>query len=800
MSARALLLAALLLAPLAAAASGEPEPFPWSPYNTGAPVQAVSLSAEGTTVAAGLGPPPAPNAGTIQPGVPRVVTTDLAILDLGAGFAMSGTDSDNKPEGRAFAAVSRDGSTVVSVGNDTLPNAQAPRPTIPDDPTNPSPPATPTASEKQMRLFYQRAPAGANFSAGRAANLTAWLEGRPVGLAVSDDGLRVAVALQTASGFSVRGYRLTGNDLAMTFEHRSAGEARGLAASGDLVRVFAAVMVPDANTTRAGLLLYTGGSTPSGSWYDPGPANTTARAVAASRDGARVALGTGDGRLLLFDGHAPAQPLAALTVGGAADAVGPLAVSEDGRRVSAASGRNLTHLDGAGAVLWRANLSAPSAGLALNRTGELLLAAVPPEGLLAFGDQGPQVLWRNAGDARAVSVTARGDAFAFGRGSLVLAMRIPRNLSLEHASGGDEAPLKPVKAGESVTWDLNVRNHGAAPEVVRLSGPDGLGLGLSFDPPEAYVRPGETRRVAVTAHAAPDFTGGRIFNLTAVSLSSEARDETTLTVALQTAANVTLLLDTRELTARANETTTLLLGIQNRGNRDAAVGIQARQNVTAGAPWDVRVDPPSLTLAPSSLTTVRVQVTPPADVPNGTAMTLTLRLEGEGVSDQATVTMRINPVTGIEVRARPHIQFVQPGKAAHYNITVKNTGSLPRQFEAWYDLLPVEGVAPRAWAVDMATSEFRLDAGATRTIPVRILAPADVTPSDRVAVRISARMIPLNDTEAPLLGNVTLFANGEAPVPTPGTEGGGSAIPGAGLPLAALAAVAAALALRRRRA
>ena len=788
---------ALLLAPAALAA--DPEPLPWSPYNaTSGAVVAVALAAEGTTLAAALGPPVlAPNVGA----TPRVVLTDLAILDLGVGFAQNGTTYANPPLGRSHVAVSRDGTSVASLGIDT----KAPPPPDPNSPPLPNPddPNAPGApSERALRLVHQRAPAGGNFSSGPARDSSAYLDGTAVALLVSDNGNRVAVATQEPGFLSIWAYHVTGSGLSLGARYRAEGNVSGLAGDGALTRLYAAATVPQGNGTRgAVLVLPFGQAAPTTSYADASAANTTMRSVAASRDGNLLAAGTAAGRLLVFDatggvlGEPRVLPLSP-------DPVFPLVVSEDGQRVAAASGRNLTHADvsaGGLRAVWKAVTPSPATSLSYNRTGGLLAATVPGEGVVAYGEGGPEVVWRNAGAAVSVSLNAAGDVVAFGRNSLVVAMRIPRGLALEHAAGGDNGPLRLVKPGGNATWELVVRNTGAAPEMVVLHGPSEPSLRLYVDPAVAYVRPGESKRVTLVAEALPSFVGGRTFNLTALSVTSSARDDTTVRVGLQTQANVSLRLNETELTVTPGEPVTLLVGIQNNGTRDAAVGIRATQRVTAGAPWEVVLDPASLTLAPASRTTVRVVVTPPEDVANGTSLALTLSLEGQDVSDSATVTLRINPTVGLEVNALGRVRFIKPGEVGAYNVTVTNTGSLPGTFGAYYDLIPPEGATPRAWTVEMSTAPFELAPGASRTIPVGIRAPFDVTPADRVSVRVTAQLEALNDTGAPLLGNVTLFANGEAPVPTAGTGAGDSGIPGPA-PLVLVAALACLALLRRRRA
>ena len=97
----------------------------------------------------------------------------------------------------------------------------------------------------------------------------------------------------------------------------------------------------------------------------------------------------------------------------------------------------------------------------------------------------------------------------------------------------------------------------------------------------------------------------------------------------------------------------------------------------------------------------------------------------------------------------------------------------------------------------MDASPHLLQPAASTTLAVKVFAPPDATPSDRVSVFILARSIPELQNETVVQSNLTLFANAVAPKPTTTTPAG-IAIPGFEV-VAVVLAMAASIVLRPRR-
>lgn len=779
------LLAVSLLLPLSPlAAAAPPTPQPWPPHNAVSDARDVAIG--GLTVAAALAPPSTPT-----PGQPSNTNADLAILDVENGFAKNGTQSGIVGQanvvayGRNFTAVSADGLTVVSVGLDPT---QLNIGSVANQPP-------------KVRLSFNKLSGATRWSPGAAeANGSVVLgEGIPIGLAVSENGARVVVATQLAGEMLVNAYTLGGSSLVQQFTYRAPGNVSAIAATPDLDTIAVAGQQPEGNDTHAALLtLPFSSGVPAQSHFDRTLNGSSFTSVGIARDGSRVVAGDARGQLHVATGGSMAQPLG---LPGASGAVTGVLVAEDASRIAAIVGSSLVMLDGTTAppaVLYNATHAAGVTDFTGNRTLGLVVLAVNNTGLVGYGDLGAAPLWTLPGAYTRAAVSQDGGYVATAvRGNLSV-LRVPRAISLQHEAGGDGAPAKPVKPQGSVTFPLTVRNDGAAVERVRFEFERELDLTLVADPPVVAVAPDQTARVNVTVTTGPLFAGTRSFNVTAVSLTSGIRDDATLTLQLRDIPDVRFLYnDSTDIAMKPGESRLVVLGVSNGGASDAAVGIRATQAVTKGSPWDVSLDPASLTMAPNSVTTVRVNVKAPEGAEDGTSNALHFTLEGANVSDDVTITFRINPTLGVTVDAAGRVKFVEPGGIAYYNVTITNTGSLPRRFEAFYDATPQGG---KSWAIDMETSTFLLQPGASRTIPVRIFSPQDAAANvDRVSVLVRARSFPEVANETLAEGNVTLFANAVEPKPTTTTTPTGDTIPGPAAGVVLFAIVAVALLHRRRR-
>lgn len=787
---RAALLAALLLAPLflTVASGGTPTPKPWSPYDAVTEVVDVALASEGTTAAVALAKPvetpTTPTTPTIPttPGgtTPRVATGDLAIFDTDNGFAYNGSGNTGVPQGRQLVAVSRDGLAIASVGLDT--------------PTAGVPGLTP-GQALATKVYHQRIAAGQRWAPDRGAtNVSLFVVGNATDLLLSPDGNRIVLALNDNGQFLVRGFTVGAAGISEAFTFRQTGRVFDLGATNDLAHIAVAASLPEGNETHGALFHLGFSGNLLGTLYERSFNGSAIVAAGATPDG-RVIGGDTRGRLLYANAR---NELVPYELPGATTNVTQLHVAAGGARLVAAAGPVLAmyNVTSTPSLIWNATLDGAVSDVALNHTGGTVLVAANGTGIVGFGDDDATQMWRFPGVARAVAVNAAGTMAAYSQRGVVSVVNIPRTISFEFPGGAKTGPAKPIKPLGSTTIELDVRNSGAGLERVEFVGPRELDLTLTPQESVVAVAPGESRRVSFIATAGRSFSGTSAFNVTARSLTSGAMDNVTVALELQTATNVTLVLNgTDDVTVLPGERHDILLGVINNGSRGVGLGLRATQQVSGGPAWNVTLEPSSFTLAPNTITTVRASVVPPADVQNGTSNAVTFTLEGANISDTVRVTFRINPTLGVEANAAGRVKFVEPGKVADYNVTVTNTGSLPRAFEAFFQATPVGG---KNWAVDMDTSRFRLEPGVTRTIPVRIFAPADATPTDRVGVLIVARTIPELANETVMQSNVTLYANAVEPRPTTTTPTT-NPLPGPGVVAVLVTALLLSTALRHRR-
>lgn len=740
---RGALLALLLLLPiLPAAEAGVPAPPEWSPWTAPQTVTALALADNGATIAAGLGAYNAQSdCSPTQTGCTPVNAPtdlyDLAVLTLQDGVVARADDAaqEGTPQGRPHVAVSADGTTIASFGYSRSVG---------------SPVSAPV-------LYYNRAANGNDWSVP-GTNITRFVEGDAVGIAVSADGRRVALVLHNAGNMSIRGYSFQNGILSQAFDHVTPGRPHALAASADLSRLAVVGVVPVGGFNRSAVLTvpFSSGGVES-PYYLPEGVNVTR--VALSSDGQRVAAGGSNGTLLLFRGSAAFPPPETLDVGNAT--VGAVAFSGDGRRLAVGTDTLLRVFSAGDAGVqpaWDVALSSPPRAMDLNHTGGILLLG-SREGVFAYNEEGGQ-MWKLNGDTSAVGVNADGSAIAYAQRRLVFAASVPRGLALTLPGGVETMPPKTIPPGGSGDYTLSVYNPGAAAERVVFTGPDDLDVAIDFQPADLLVNPGETRSVTATVRPGTSLqAGSRGFNVTAHAITSGLSDDTTLNFTIAPIADVSLFLNVTEVLAKQGETSDLLMEVRNQGTKAVALSLRADQEVTAGQPWNVTVDPTSFTLNPNSKTTVRVSVTPPRNAANGTSNTITYLLEGAEVSDRAVVTYRINPEIGIEVIPSARVKYIDAGQSDTFNITVKNTGSLPRRFEVYYDINETSG---RSWGIDMPLEPFRLEPSGSRTVTIKVTVPVEARPPDYLKFTVTARLLPEGD-EPVVQDSVPIFANAQEP-------------------------------------
>lgn len=793
MKLRGIVLVALLLAPLLPlAASAPPSPTAWSPFTASSDVVDIAIAGSGRAVAAALAAPVQTPTGTGN--VATSAPADLAIFDSQTGFAYNGSGNSGAPppapaadtkdvaQGRLFTAVSRDGSSIASVG-------------LVGVPTGPGVGPVPAPTTTTTKLYYQRISPGTTWLPSTSAtNVSLYTTGTPTNLIISPDGTRVAGVFNEQGKFVLRAWSFSGSTLnqALTFEQ--SGKANDLAATFDFQHLVVAAEIVELNETHGALYHFTFDGTRPETLYERSFNGSTLVSAGITPD-LRLVAGDGRGRLLYADRTTSFTPV---EVPGAVGNV-TLKVSQDGSRVvTAMTGGSLAVFDtrSTPSLIWNASAGGEVIDISLNKTGAMFAVAVNGTGAVAYGDNSSAPLWKFNGVSRAVAMNEEGTLVAYGLRTTVSVATIARTMAFEFAGGSKVAPAKPVKPLGTATFDVNLRNSGAGLERVRFQIAQNLDVVVVADSPIVAIEPGATRVVTFSATVGSTFSGTRSFNISAVAISSGAVDNVTVTLQPQTTTAVSLVLNgTSEVRVLAGQRTDVVIGVVNNGTRDAALGIRATQTPSVGGPWNVTLDPPSFTLAPNTITTVRVSVTPPADAVNGTADTVVLTLEGPEVSDSAQIIFRINPTLNVAIDANGRVKFVEPGKAAFYNVTVTNAGSLPRQFEAFFQATPTGG---KSWAVDMDTSRFLLTPGASKTIPVKIFAPADATPSDRVSVFVTARSITELANETVVQANLTLYANAVAPQPT-STTPAGNGIPGVELVVMLGAVVALSVVLRGRR-
>lgn len=775
--ARALLLVVLLAATLLPQANAAiPTPASWSPWTAPQNVNAIALADEGRTIAAALaaytgssGCPPTQSGCT--PVSDPSARYDLGVLTVDQGFVAPNFDNtdDLRPGGRTHVAVSADGSSIASIGLDASTSL--------------------SISVVVPKLYYARAAAGNNWTAA-GPNQTAEIAGTPVGVAISHDGNRVVALTDNGGNISLRGYTFTNGVLLQAFHFFEPGRPQALATDRALSHILIASVEATGAVNRTTLRYTTFESVSSHTpYYGPDAANFTR--VAMSDDGLRFAAGSTDGTVSFFRGIGAPETL---TMGANVDR---LAISGDGLRFAVGANTTLRAYD-VGATLTEAynrTTASPVRDLEFNRTGDVLAVAAS-DGVTALGATGAQ-FWKLAGDTSGVDLNANASAIAWTTRNLVFTSTLLRNFTLAQTGNVDTTPAKVIAPGESGTFALLVRNSGALPERIAFETPSDVGADITFEPATLLVDPEQTATVTATVTPRAQASGGRTFNVTARSVTSGLTDDTTLAYTIAQIADVRLFLNVSEVLAVPGQTSDLLLEVLNEGTKSVAASLRVQQSVSAGPEWSVVVEPvTSFTISPLSKTTLHLKVTPPEGAANGTSNTVTYVLEGTEVADEVRVVYRINPTLGVDLRASGAVKYIDAGQSDTFNVTVTNTGSLPRRFELYYDTNETSG---KSWRIEVPEEPFILQPLQNRTFAIRVTVPTDARPPDRLMFMVTAALIP-EGTEAVVKDYVHIYANAQEP-PTPDEEDKtDDLIPSPPVPIAAAAVALAALLLRRRRA
>ncbi len=467
--------------------------------------------------------------------------------------------------------------------------------------------------------------------------------------------------------------------------------------------------------------------------------------VAVSLDG-QLALGTVAGAIQHYADPTTNDPVARdATV---ANGTAWVDISPDGGHLLAGAERTLALYNASAQGLDRAfrlSLNATATGVAYRAP---YLYAIS-DTLTAVTLEG-QALWQQTGgQIAAINATGLGLAAASGEPAgtagqdrtTVTGAHVHADLTLAPTEGTDPT-IPPGDIGEI---NLTLQNTGAAILNVSLVADPPTGVTVETLPSAQRLLPGTTSQATLLVRVGPAANAGTAEIPVTVESHPRTDTMTNATFIVGTATDITLRTDPGTPADRSvvqGQNTSIALVLENDGNTEATVDLEANQFPSRGPVWPLAIQPlPPVTVAPGSVTTLLIQIQVPEDAPDGAVNRIVARATTEGGASATGVTFTVNPFEALDITPRLKTKLIAPGGDATYSFELENLGTVASNLTLAVQAIDDEGQAyvPGGWSVSAQPSSFQLDAGAERIIEVNIAGPPDASDGDRLRTRLVAQ-------------------------------------------------------------
>ncbi len=458
--------------------------------------------------------------------------------------------------------------------------------------------------------------------------------------------------------------------------------------------------------------------------------------------GGQLALGTAGGQVQHFAAPTASSPVAREAKLG--NATARVDISPDGSHVLVGADRSLALYDASPEALDR------SFRLALNTTVGSVAYRSPY--LYALGDTitavtfDGQALWQQAGgDLSAVNATGLGLAGASGQPAgavggqqrtAVTGAQVHANLTVAQ----DTTPTVPP--GDIGEINITFQNTGAAILNLTLDADPPAGVSVETAPDHLELLPGATSTMTALVEVGPTAQAGET-RVPVRVLSTPATDATTnLTFTVGTATAIDLRLEPGTPSQRSvvqGQNTSVALVLENKGNTEATVDLEANQFPDGGPAWPIEIQPhPPVTIAPGSVTTLLLQIEVPQDAADGTVNRIVARATTQGGAAATGFTFTVNPFEALDIEPRLRTKLIAPGGDAAYDFTLQNLGSVASNVTLTVQAIDDDGnpYVPGGWSISSQPTSLQIPAGAERRIQVNIAGPPDASDGDRLRTRL----------------------------------------------------------------
>lgn len=725
------ILLAALLAAAGLAAAAPPNEAGWSPASYEGDGQDLALASEANILAFATDDP------GDSPG-----DQDLHFLTVEGGPVASQQDTDTllDPEGTDHVAVSDDGTGLAS--------------------------AVDVGASGPNLLFFNRSDAenGApTWSEEFARGVTA--------LAITPDGDHLAVATADDNDGVVRLYETRGGDGTLLLEHEADGPVHAVAVDDDAEWILAGGETVANGTSQGKVLLYreTAGGAPVDTYTVEEDLPGVVRAVALTPDARYALAGTAAGRLASFErsGSDLGEPDINAFEG---SQVAGVAVRPDGGLVAAGAtdGVHLLERQGSGPTLaprWSHATDGSVVSLAASTNLTHLVAAVPgPEGVIhAYHESRSEPIWTLDRGADHVDLSGDASHVVAARGTNVSAYPTHRALEGGFPAGDglseDPSTVPVAVEGQTTHVEVGLRNLGSVADEYDVSASISGDWTVNVTPNQVEILPNETGTADVALQPGSVPAGRYNVSFTAVSRSDgSVRANVTVPVQVEGEADLELTLDGANASrpVEPGDAPQVFLTVENLGNAQTNVDVFARLTPSSSPSWTVSAPDRVGALGPGDTTSFQVGVQVPDDAPDGDARQLDVTVAGGGDRETESVRFVVNPFRKVELDVQPGVRLVNSTVPGFYNATVENQGSIDTSFQFLFER---QASGTPGWTVVAKREPFVVNSGDSRTLPIKIVAPQNGAPGDRVVLKVQVVPEDIADQVHPdVQSNVTISA------------------------------------------
>ncbi|MGQ0536339.1 MAG: COG1470 family protein, partial [Methanobacteriota archaeon] len=337
-------------------------------------------------------------------------------------------------------------------------------------------------------------------------------------------------------------------------------------------------------------------------------------------------------------------------------------------------------------------------------------------------------------------------------------------------------------------------NNGSAPDTLSLTVENASGFFPFPLVQDAFVLPGQNASAAVSLSPQTVPPGEYGLRLQVTSKLTGAVRNTTLTVRVGSSSGFVLQgpADTGNRTLLRGASDRVVLQIANTGNEPQRLSMLVQQAPDRGDPWNAAVTPPTVELAAGARTTVILDVSAPPEAEDGTANTLTVVASGRTASRNITLSYVLNPRYELSLEPDVTHKVVTPGNGSSFEITVRNTGSIPTTVQIAFEAKE-RGVS-KGWGVLIDRTPFDLRPAQEKRLTLGVFSPRDAGDDDTLELIVNSTI----PGHLEVWSNATVFATVRTAARPP-VERAPFEVPDAGLALTILSLGLAGRGLQRRK-